>query len=85
MEKRKNLAERYTDEMTVVDVGLMKSAMLSLGVLIGLFVQKENRKKVVACSSALFLFSYIPLFMKYSVIFMEECRSFYQRITGLKK
>ena len=59
------VAQKYKDEMNLLDLSLFKVCLVSMGVLIGLSVPKSKKKKVAAASSVLFAFSYAPLMTKF--------------------
>ncbi len=68
-------AQKYKDQMTVVDIGLLKLSLCSMGVLMGMAVPQSQRKKVMACASTVFALSYAPLLAKYLGILTEECKN----------
>lgn len=64
-------AQKYKEEMNLLDLSLFKVCLVSMGVLIGLSVPKSKKKKVAAVSSVLFTFTYAPLVTKFLCTVME--------------
>ncbi|HAE60943.1 MAG TPA: permease of phosphate ABC transporter [Eubacteriaceae bacterium] len=68
-------AQKYKDQMTVIDIGLLKLSLCSLGVLMGMAVPKSQQKRVAACASTVFALAYAPLIAKYLGILTEDCKN----------
>ena len=65
-------AQKYKEEINLLDLSLFKVCLVSIGVLIGLSVPKSKKKKVAAASSVLFAFTYAPLMTKFLCTVMDE-------------
>ncbi|NTW71758.1 MAG: permease of phosphate ABC transporter [Eubacteriaceae bacterium] len=67
-----NYVRRYKNQMNLVDFTLFKFCLLSAGILFGLGVSKNHRKKAAACAGITFAVTYGPLITKFLGIVMEE-------------
>ena len=67
--------QKYNEDMTLSDKGLLRVCMLSLGVLLGLCMPHKSKKTVGAAAITGFLLSYVPLVGKFvSLMFPRKKR-----------
>ncbi len=67
------VADRFIKQSDWKTLALMKACLGSIGLVIGLFVPKENRRPVLVGALAVFLASYIPLAIKFfGILFNKE-------------
>ena len=67
-----NKSRDYIRQMNLVDLGLIKLCLLSLGILLGLSVPGRHKKKAAAGASTLFAATYAPIMAKYLVAMLGE-------------
>ncbi len=72
MNKLIHAANEYKAQITLVDIGLLKLCLLSLGVLLGIAVPKGHKKKAAAGASVAFAFTYAPLMTKFLSIVLKQ-------------
>ena len=67
------LGDRYAEQITWKDFALLKFCICSIGLMIGTFVPKTQRKKVICVSAGVFAVTYIPLMTKlFSIALKKE-------------
>lgn len=65
MKKLIRYSKEYTRKMNLLDFSLLKFCLCSIGVLIGLAVPGQHKKKTAVGASAVFALTYAPLMAKY--------------------
>ena len=66
--------QKYKNQMNLMDFGLLKICLLSMGILMGIGVPKRCKKRVAACTSVVFAFTYAPLITKLLGIVAEDSK-----------
>lgn len=74
MKELLNYANTYIRKMNVSDVAMLKVCLCSLGLLAGLAIPKNHKKKAVGIASTAFAFTYAPLMTKFLVTVLEESK-----------
>ena len=72
MNKLIHATNEYKSHMTLVDIGLLKLCLMSLGVLLGIAVPKGHKKKAAAGASIAFAFTYARLMTNYVTIVLKQ-------------
>ena len=72
MNKVIHAANEYKSQITLLDIGLLKLCLMSLGVLLGVAVPKGHKKKAAAGASIAFAFTYAPLMTKFLTIVLKQ-------------
>lgn len=67
-----NKSNDYIKTMDAWDVGLLKTCLLSFGVLLGVTMNKENKKKVIAASGITYLATTIAVLVPYVQFLLNE-------------
>lgn len=67
-------SSNYVERMNLLDVGLLKVCVGSLGILAGLCVPKGHKKNVGTAAAILWAFTYAPLMTKYLNVILEESK-----------
>ncbi len=62
-------ANRYIQTSDWKIIAVLKFCLISLGMIVGLFVRKEHRGRVLACAVFVFFATYIPLMVKFCRVF----------------
>ncbi len=62
-------ANRYIQTSDWKIIAVLKFCLISLGMIVGLFVRKEHRGRVLAGAVFVFFATYIPLMVKFCRVF----------------
>lgn len=65
-------SERYIRKMNVVDFGLLKVCLFSLGLLAGTAVPNKHKKKTAMVAGAIYAMTYAPLMTKYFMVMLKN-------------
>jgi hypothetical protein len=65
----------YIKTMDAWDIGLLKTCMLSFGVILGTTMRKENKKKVIASAGLVYAASSIAVIVPYLKFLLDEDQS----------
>lgn len=65
-------AQKYKSQMNLMDFALVKFCLMSIGVLVGLGIPKNHKKKVSAFAGVVFAVTYAPLMTKFLRIVLEN-------------
>ncbi|NLY71053.1 MAG: permease of phosphate ABC transporter [Clostridiales bacterium] len=65
MNKLVENAKSYINHMNIMDLGLLKLCLCSLGLILGTSMPQNSKKKVAAVSSVVFAFTYAALMVKF--------------------
>ncbi|PKM83881.1 MAG: permease of phosphate ABC transporter [Firmicutes bacterium HGW-Firmicutes-11] len=74
MKELLNYGKKYMEKMNVADMAMLKTCVLSLGVLIGVSIPKTHKKKATAVASVAFAFTYAPLMTKFLSVVLDESK-----------
>lgn len=66
------VGEEYGKQMTVVDFGLLKICLFSLGLFSGTCISQNKKKKVGAMSLFIYLITFIPIMTKFLTFIKEN-------------
>lgn len=69
--KLKNGVENYLETLSCLDIALLKTCVLAVGMLIGLAVSGRHKKVGIWTACVVFVATYIPLMYKF-VPFLKE-------------
>jgi H+/Cl- antiporter ClcA len=58
-------ADRYIETSNWKTIAVLKFCLLALGIIIGMQVRKEHRKRVLGAAGIVFILTYIPLMAKF--------------------
>lgn len=72
MKKLFELGNQYCRESDWRDLALVKFCLCSIGVMMGVFVPRDQRKRVCTCAALVFLVTYVPLMWKLFRIALRE-------------
>ena len=64
--------KKCADEFSLLDFGLLKLCVGSVGIIAGLFVPKRGKKAVAAASAAVFGLTIVPLMVKFIRVIIRE-------------
>ena len=67
-----NKSNDYIKTMDAWDVGLLKTCLLSCGILLGVTMNKENKKKLIAASGITYLATAIAVLVPYVQFLLNE-------------
>ena len=65
MKKVFTAADRYIETSNWKTIAVLKFCLLALGIIIGMQVRKEHRKRVLGAARIVFILTYIPLMAKF--------------------
>ena len=65
-------ANRYIETSDWKIIAVLKFCLISLGVMIGMGIKKEHKKKVFLIAIFTFFLTYLPLMFKFYKVFKEE-------------
>jgi len=66
--------EKYKEKMNMADFALLKTALISFGVLGGLLVPKAHRKKAAVTACAVYSISIVPIMAKFLGVVLENSK-----------
>ena len=72
MKQLMNAADAYVHQMTLWDVGLLKTCLCAMGVVLGTMVSARERKTVRAVAGVVFAVTYIPLMIRFITVMLEK-------------
>ena len=72
MKNMMNVGEEYIKKMDVVDVGLLKISLFSMGLLSGICVRKRDKKIVRFWATIISIGTLYPLLCKFLRIYKEQ-------------
>ena len=72
MKKLFKVADRYLETSDWKMIAVLKFCLISLGVMLGMTVRKEHKKKVLMAAVPVFLITYIPLMAKFYRVYRED-------------
>ena len=72
MKKLFEVANRYVQTSDWKTIAVLKFCLIALGVMIGMCIRKEHKKKVFAAAGLIFVLSYIPLMLKFYRLYKEK-------------
>ncbi|MBF7097685.1 permease of phosphate ABC transporter [Alkalibacter mobilis] len=72
MKRLTTFAREFKNDMTIIDIALLKTSVIALGLLIGMVVPGKLKKKTATCASLVFLLSSGPLTAKFAGKILEE-------------
>lgn len=64
--------EAYIKKMNILDMGLLKICVFSLGLFSGVCVSRKNRKRVGFWALVVYILTYIPLMSKFFGLYNEK-------------
>lgn len=65
----------YIRTMDAWDIGLLKTCMISFGVILGLTMKKESKKKVVAASGTVYVATAVAVTVPYVNFLLDKDKS----------
>ena len=71
MDKLFEVADRYIKNSDWKTISVLKFCLISLGVMLGMIVKPNDKKKVYGITGATFLLTYIPLMTKFFKIYLD--------------
>ncbi|WP_022770693.1 hypothetical protein [Butyrivibrio sp. NC2007] len=71
MDKLFEVANRYIKNSDWKTISVLKFCLISLGVMLGMLVKPNDKKKVYGIAGATFLLTYIPLMTKFFKIYQN--------------
>ena len=74
MKKLFAAADRYIESSDWKTIAVLKFCLISLGMMIGMAVDKKDRKPVFFGALGVFTATYIPLMAKFFKVFAEKDR-----------
>ena len=72
MKKLFEAANRYIETSDWKIFAVLKFCLISLGMMIGMLIKPEHKKKVLTGAAVLFVATYIPLMVKFYRVFTEK-------------
>ena len=72
MKKLFKAANRYIETSDWKIIAVLKFCLISLGMMIGMGVKPEHKKKIIPKAACVFILTYIPLMFKFYKVFKEE-------------
>ena len=72
MKKLFDAADRYIASCDWKIIAVLKFCLISLGMMLGMAVDRRYRKPVLLGAAAVFIATYIPLMVKFYRIFTEK-------------
>ena len=69
MNKLFDAANHYLETSDWKIIAVLKFCLISLGMMIGMFIEKKNRKPVFFGALCVFVMTYIPLMAKFYRVF----------------
>jgi hypothetical protein len=72
MDKLFEVADRYIKTSDWKTISVFKFCLISLGVMLGMLVKPNDKKKVYGIVGATFLLTYIPLMTKFFKIYLDR-------------
>ena len=72
MRKLLDVANHYLEISDWKTIAVLKFCLISLGLMIGMGIKKEHKKRIFPITILVFLLSYIPLMYKFYRVFKEE-------------
>ena len=72
MNKLFKAANRYIETSDWKIIAVLKFCLISLGLMAGMSIKKEHKKKVFPVAIFVFFLTYIPLMLKFYRIFKED-------------
>ena len=72
MKKMITAGEAYIKKMDMADVGLLKICLFSMGLLSGICVKKNDKKRIGFWALLIAIATYIPLMSKFFQIYKEQ-------------
>ena len=72
MKKLFDAANHYIETSGWKLIAVLKFCLISLGLMIGMSIKKEHKKKIFPIALFTFFLTYIPLMYKYYEVFKEE-------------
>ena len=72
MKKLFDAANRYIETSDWKTIAVLKFCLISLGLMIGMAIRKEDKKPVFLGAVTVFTAPYIPLMVKFYKVFTEK-------------
>lgn len=72
MKKLFAYANQYVQESDWRDMALLKFCLCAMGVMIGVFIPKEHKKKAIGIAAGVFVVTYIPLMGKFLHVILRD-------------
>ena len=72
MDKIFEVADRYIKSSDWKLFSVLKFCLISLGIMLGMFVRPQNKRKVYGLAGITFLLTYIPLMARFFKLYMDE-------------
>ena len=72
MDKIFEVADRYIKSSDWKLFSVLKFCLISLGIMIGMLVRPQNKRKVYGLTGITFLLTYIPLMARFFKMYMDE-------------
>ena len=72
MKKLFDAANRYIETSDWKVIAVLKFCLISLGMMIGMAIKKEDRKPVFIGAIPVFAATYVPLMVKFYKVFTEK-------------
>ena len=72
MKKLFDAANRYVETSDWKIIAVLKFCLIALGMMVGMLIKPQHKKRVFFCALGVFLLSYVPLMIKFYRIFTEK-------------
>ena len=72
MKKLFEAANRYIETSDWKIFAVLKFCLISLGMIVGIMIKPEHKKKVLIGAAVLFVATYIPLMYKFCLVITEK-------------
>ena len=74
MKKLFEAADRYIAGSDWKTIAVLKFCLISIGMMIGMFIKKEHRRKVMAGTLCVFALTYVPLMARFARVLADTLR-----------
>ena len=72
MKKLFDAANRYIETSDWKLIAVLKFCLISLGMMIGIAINRKNKKQVFFAALGVFVLTYIPLMVKFYKVFTDK-------------